>query len=479
MIKKSKGITKSEQLLTELCEQAFLKLWSYPNVFRDQGQTPRNHQGKEICDLLVVFEREIIIFSDKSCSLTNSGDLHKDWRRWFDKAIMRSTHQIYGAERWIKKFPEKIFLDNECRQRFPLRLESIDEYRFHRIIIATGARERCKQEMGNTGSLAIIPKIISDDHIKPTAASYHPFAIGQIDPSRGFIHVLDDVTSRILLEELDTTQDFVDYLIEKEKIILSGVLVAAASEEDLLAVYMRNAFQTDRFIPSDSKALIIVDNGCWENWKCHPSYMEKKTLDQPSHQVWDKIINIFGKNALEGTVLPESSLKDVSDIEACLRIMASETRLSRRGLSEKILEKMLNTKPDKTGSRVLTLETAPDKGYALLLYPRKPNDDPKAYRSYRKAYHTAWCYVCGERDRKLKQIVGIATESGKDKVGETWDFCLFKPGEWTQEKVAIAVELDKYMKYGTTTKRSIFTEWSLPEKWIENLERNSGNDSIT
>lgn len=62
--------------------------------------------------------------------------------------------------------------------------------------------------------------------------------IGQIDPEQGYVHVLDDVTFKILLKTLDTITDFVDYLERKERFITSGNLISAAGEEDLLAHYL-------------------------------------------------------------------------------------------------------------------------------------------------------------------------------------------------------------------------------------------------
>ena len=56
-IKKSQGITATEKLLADLCEQSFLKLWSYPNPCKDDG--------KELCDLIVVFEDTVLIFFDR------------------------------------------------------------------------------------------------------------------------------------------------------------------------------------------------------------------------------------------------------------------------------------------------------------------------------------------------------------------------------------------------------------------------------
>lgn len=56
-IEKSFGQTSSERYLATICEKTFLSLWSYPNLYREPG--------KELCDLLVVFDRHLIIFSDK------------------------------------------------------------------------------------------------------------------------------------------------------------------------------------------------------------------------------------------------------------------------------------------------------------------------------------------------------------------------------------------------------------------------------
>lgn len=44
MTSKSTGVTETERLLAEFCERSFLKLWSYPNPFKDDGH--------ELCDLL-------------------------------------------------------------------------------------------------------------------------------------------------------------------------------------------------------------------------------------------------------------------------------------------------------------------------------------------------------------------------------------------------------------------------------------------
>ena len=76
-IHKAQGVTPSERYLNSLCEKSFLSLWSYPGVFRDQ-KVGGNGDGKELCDMVVVFDQHILIFSDKHCSFPASGNLQLD-----------------------------------------------------------------------------------------------------------------------------------------------------------------------------------------------------------------------------------------------------------------------------------------------------------------------------------------------------------------------------------------------------------------
>ena len=81
--KRADGVTQSERYLGNLCDGTFLSMWSYPGIYRDQrnGQQQRG-DGKEICDLMVVFENHVLLFSDKDCAFPNTGSLDLDWSRW-------------------------------------------------------------------------------------------------------------------------------------------------------------------------------------------------------------------------------------------------------------------------------------------------------------------------------------------------------------------------------------------------------------
>ena len=109
------GSTPAERALTALARHTFLSLWSYPNVVRDEHVASGHVIGKEIVDLLVVFENNIVLFSDKDCAFPSSGNLDTDWSRWYRKAIAKSAKQLWGADRHIRQNPGRVFIDAKCK----------------------------------------------------------------------------------------------------------------------------------------------------------------------------------------------------------------------------------------------------------------------------------------------------------------------------------------------------------------------------
>ena len=220
------GITEAERYLAGLCRRSFLSLWSYPNVVRDDF-VPGTRTGREVCDLLVVFENRILIFSDKDCQVPTTGDLELDWSRWFRDAVLKSAKQAHGAESWIRRNPHRVFLDDACTMPLPAALRITTDTRFHLILVAHKVAERCHKELGGSGSL-----ILRSD-LKGNAAHSIPFTVGDIDPSKSFAHILDDTSLDVLMRELDTISDFVAYLDKKEEFFRSGRDFFCAGEEEL------------------------------------------------------------------------------------------------------------------------------------------------------------------------------------------------------------------------------------------------------
>ena len=202
-VNRQSGSTEAERYLKTLCDQSFLSLWSYPNVFRDQ-KAGVGGDGKELCDVLVVFGDDILVFSDKSCAFPNTGDMRLDWSRWYRKAIREAANQAWGAERWIRQHPNLIFLNRACTEPFPLDLPAPDRIRFHHVVVTHNISDRCREYFsGGSGTLMFDSDVTPDR--QSDRAKCEPFKVGWFEPNRTLIHVLDDVSLDIVLKARDTS----------------------------------------------------------------------------------------------------------------------------------------------------------------------------------------------------------------------------------------------------------------------------------
>src|SRR5574337_178750 len=90
-------MTPSERLVANLCRESFLWPWTHSN--------PECHPAKtraELCDVFVVFESSIILFSVKESSSNRGPDPRTAWNRWERAAVKDSAKQLLGAERWLR-----------------------------------------------------------------------------------------------------------------------------------------------------------------------------------------------------------------------------------------------------------------------------------------------------------------------------------------------------------------------------------------
>lgn len=440
-MQKSDGLTKSEKHLARLCRHSFLNLWSYPNPFRDQGRPSASADGKELCDLLVICGDHVIIFSDKSCEYRETGRPQVDWQRWYKRAIVKSAQQVRGAERWIRQFPDRVFLDRACTRQLPIALPPPNAMRVHRVVVAHGAKRACQDNMGGAGSLMIMTSI--SDGLSNSMDGLMPFAVGALGIPTGYIHHFDDVTLDILLRELDTITDFVQYLEKKEALMCSGKLVIAPGEEELLARYLSRMGDDDRhdFAIPDKFDGFCLEQGMWQALQGRPDYIRKKEADRPSY-LWDHIIEEFSQHALDGTLI-EGSDVSVSKAEQALRIMAKEPRVLRRILSQGILDLLSKTPPGKIVSRRICRSEESELAYVCVIAPE--GTDASASRSYRRIWLENYCFVLARRNPYHKTIVGIATESNKGDSNRSWDLCLVQIDSWTEEMKQDARRLQRAM----------------------------------
>lgn len=401
---KSQGKTPSEQYLASLCEKTFLSLWSYPNLFNDKGL------GKELCDLLVVFGNDIIIFSDKSCTFPTCSDSDLAWQRWYRRAILKSADQVFGAERYIKDNPTKLFLDPQATRTLPLELPPKQNMRFHRVVIALNASEPCKNYFGGgSGSLMIRPLLKDADHYSKDSEHYLPFSVGHVNSAKGFVHVFDDVSLDIVLQELDTIADFVEYLRKKESFVCSGSLIGASGEEDLLAYYLRNienkeAREFTSAFEQSPQPKILVDQGLWEEIQKHPQFIARNEANEISW-FWDNLIEEFSRHYSKKTLVAGN---DNPELEQALRRLASETRFQRRYLSELYLERLRTTPPHMRSTRVLQAPNDPTTAYVFAFVPKRGETEDN-YRLVRRNILEILCGSAKIKFNELKTVIGIAS----------------------------------------------------------------------
>lgn len=465
-------LTDSEKYLTRLCKHSFLNLWSWPHIYRDQ--LCFGNQGKEVCDLLVIFESNIIIFSDKYCEFPDTGNLELDWCRWFKKAIFKSAQQIWGAERWIREFPDRLYLDKKCKNPFPLRLPDSNDAIFHRIVVAHGSSERSMSVLGGNGSLMINTNIIGKDHFDSKSGRVIPFTVGNLSKDRGFVHVLDDFTLDIILKTVDTVADFINYLTKKQQLFESGNPVMALGEEDLLALYLQRvneAGEHDFLFPKDQD-LIALTEGFWDDFQKHPDRISQINANEISY-TWDKLIDTFSKHVLNGS-LHFSSHDEISDHEAGLKFLAKEPRTRRRALSKSLLTIMERADSEGRSARVFQGASNNEPYYVFLAFDRRKDRTLDEYRKVRRNLLENYCFVTKLKFPDARHIVGIATEPMSYGSNRSEDLIYLDGHHWTEDDQKKAKKIQKDFGLLSKTKRMEFTEYEYPR--IEITKSLKGRD---
>lgn len=447
---KAQGFNDSEAYLNSLCNETFLSLWSYANVFRDQGRiqsgiSGAKGDGKELCDLLAIFEEHIFIFSDKRCEFTNSGDIQVDWSRWYKRAVRDAAKQIWGAERWLFKFPNTIYLDNNCTQLFPLIIPAKENAIVHRIIVAHGASKECIKKFRGSGSLMIFSEIIGEMHITTQAHECIPFAIGQENPQKGYVHVFDDVTLEIVMKTLDTISDFAAYISKKEEFIQSGKLLCASGEEDLLAYYLKyiNENNEHTFYADDIQNVdkVIIAEGEWDEFCNNPSRKAQAKANQISY-AWDELIEKFIFHVTTGTSCFMSH-PDIKKQEEMFRFLVRANRTKRRLLSFTIHDLIAKTPVSSRSTRTILPQSPNDPFYVFLLLPKESSIPYEMYREIRRNLLEDYLMITKLLYPNAINIIGLATETGISKE-RSEDILHLDASNWCDQdyKEAKKIEID-------------------------------------
>jgi hypothetical protein len=296
-------MTPTEQFVFDLSQAACLKLWTYANPCKSNDR-------KELCDVLVVCQPDVVIFSVKNVALRQDGDPAVQLKRWQRRAIDASVNQVYGAERHLRTVNAVTASDGSTG----VGLGDIGERRVHRVAVAIGSNATT-----------------------PLASK---------DFGKGFVHVFDEISVDLLLRELDTVTDLVDYLAKREQLLtrrVRGIIVA--SEADLLATYLSKSRSFDHLFVGRAHLRIVDLEGAWEQLVVDPRYLAKQAADEVSY-VWDRLINDVHDHYVKDDM---EFGGDLHSVDSVTRVMARENRVMRRGLGGSFTEFMA----DRTPSRIM------------------------------------------------------------------------------------------------------------------------------
>jgi len=458
-------VTRAERYLQRLCERSFLRLWSYPGVFRDQG-LGKSKEGKEICDLLVVFDNHVIIFSDKACLFPDTGDIAIDWQRWFRRAVLKAAMQVWGAERWIGQFPNRIFMDRACSIPFPVPLPDAKTAKVHRIVVAHGGSQRCQETLGGSGSFMIAPFVEGRAHYDLAAATntvgeLKPFTVGDLDRDKGFVHVFDDASLQRVMTTLDTVSDFVGYLEKKERFLRSGKLGWAAGEEDLMAFYLKylNAQDEHDFVLPEGVDGILIEEGHFENFQTRPERIAQVSANRVSY-TWDSLIEHFIGHTLNQTH-SYSNARNLGDHERMYRFMARESRTRRRMLAKALLGIMEKATNRERRARIVQPSGDGDPFYVFLAVPSREDKTNSEYREFRRELLTLYALAVKVKFPEAEDIIGIATEpTHSDDRSE--DIIYVDGRDWTEEQWADARHWQRKLRIFEESVRYVGKEAEYP-----------------
>lgn len=218
-------------------------------------------------------------------------------------------------------------------------------------------------------------------------------------------------------------------------------LSGGACEEDLLAVYLSNLHG----FGEAPYAQLAVTEGSWTGLVMNPRYLAKKQADEPNY-VWDAIIEEFTKHTLGGTLV-SGSHTSLTDNERVYRVLAAESRLSRRVLSNALGEKVRSTPKGKIAIRTVVSEEQQETIYVFVCMAN-PGDDEHRYRSYRRNYLSDYCHVVSWKFRYFSVLSGSPPKPASTVVAHTM-WCILSRGSGRQRwKLLLA----KFRKKGDFTR---------------------------
>lgn len=360
----------AENFVQELAKKSFLEDWCYMN--------PKLPNGKELCDLLIIYDDIAVIWQIK--------DLKLDKNMKYKKSeVQKNLSQILTAKNRLFNLDLDIKLEN------PRRGEEIFDSKQIKKIYAVSA-------------------LLGEDE------DYFSF----IEDVKGqVIHVFTRESTEIILNELDTIQDFIQYLEEKEKLVgFENQIILMGGEKELLAYYILNKRSFDNL---KETSMTMLNEGLWSELQKRPEYLAKREEDKISYG-WDSIINRAHTCG--------------EDYERVAKELARPNRFYRRLLSKSFYEAHLLAHNEKEKDTFRRIMPCGDTTYCFVFLKDGIS------REKRKAYLGNACFIARGKFEENKKVIGIATEM-KIRPICSYDFCFLYIPKWTDEERKKMKEIQK------------------------------------
>jgi len=351
----------AEKAVQNLAERTFLTDWCYPN--------PKLPNGKELCDLLVVFDSMAIIWEIKDLKLGKNGKYKKS-------EVEENLRHLAGARRQLFDLRTPIELKNPRRGKELFDPSQITETYLVSVLVGEDEEEYCR--------------IYEEIKNRPA-------------------HVFNRTFTQIILRELDSISDFCEYLRKKEALMATDrKLFISGGEEELLAFYLKNAHSFETIQEAN---VAFFDGTLWEHLQNLPEYKAKKKADEISY-VWDSIID----RAHEGS----------SQYEIIARELARTNRFERRCLSKAFYEAQLRAHKDETHNLYRRYVAGEEVTYCFL-FMDEPEPRHKRIRDLK-----AMVILARGLFPNNKKVVGIATGK-KMRSECSYDFWFLEKPNWTDD----------------------------------------------
>lgn len=427
-----------EKRLLEVLEKEFFKLWTYPSVYTDEGIT-KNKIGKELCDALVVFDNKIFIFSEKTIAFNPNIDTEIAWRRWEKSAINKSYDQLVGAMNFIKRHPDRIFLDRECKIKFPIQFDP-SRSSIHLISIASGIYSECqryfnKSKYGSSGSLMT--------YKVPNLPKQTPFTIN-IENYNHFFHAFDDITLSLLIEYLGSISDFSDYITKRELFFKNVKYAMLMGEEDLLAIYFdelnNRGFGEIYKKQMEDEEFIRFSEFHWDEFQKSDKYFRIKNQIETANY-WNYLTNNISNAICDGNV-GENFNAPLEAHESAVRHLASENRVSKSLLGALLMHKKITVASDRRSSIVTQSICNKHTYFVILIYPYEETDgDYEFHREKRLNLMDVYGLVAKFKFPEGKKFVIVSTDNLESPLKSDAVLVLDYSSDLTREQRSLARRL--------------------------------------